>query len=415
MSHALGRHLLVELHGCPANLLNDVAALENLLIEAAHEAGATVINTTFHHFSPYGISGVVVIQESHLAIHTWPEQGFAAIDLFTCGDQTRPGLACTYLKHALKSTHGELRELKRGLINQPPSIQATSPPPSRPVHNLWFTERDENIALSLRYTGVISQSQSKYQKIEILDTYGYGRMLVLDGKIMCTERDECVYHEMIAHVPALLHPKPQHALIIGGGDGGAARELCRHQNLETITIVEIDAQVVETARKYLPTLAAGFTDPRVELHTGNGITFIQDCVHNTYDLILIDAQGADELISEPFYNHVHQCLTSDGILVAQISPPVLFDPTFAQTIGALQPAFGSQNIHPYLAFIPTYATGMLCFALATKGKIHPINDFPLGLASEFEKKHPLQYYTPDIHTACFALPPFVKNMIGTTS
>ena len=167
MSHALGRHLLVDLHGCPTNLLNDVAALENLLIEAAHKAGATVINTTFHHFSPYGVSGVVVIQESHLAIHTWPEQGFAAIDLFTCGDQTRPDLACTYLKHALQSTHSEIRQLTRGQISQPPPLPTPSLAPSEPVHNLWFTERDENIALSLRHTGVISQTQSEYQKIEI--------------------------------------------------------------------------------------------------------------------------------------------------------------------------------------------------------------------------------------------------------
>ncbi|MDP6037311.1 MAG: polyamine aminopropyltransferase [Candidatus Latescibacteria bacterium] len=415
MSHALGQHLLAELHGCPANLLNDVAALENLLIEAAHKAGATVINTTFHHFSPFGVSGVVVIQESHLAIHTWPEQGFAAIDLFTCGDQTRPGLACTHLKHALQSTHGEIRQLKRGQISQAPNLPPATPAPTDPVHNLWFTQRDKNIALSLRHTGVISQTQSEYQKIEILDTYGYGRMLVLDGQIMCTERDECVYHEMIAHVPALLHPNPQHALIIGGGDGGAARELCRHHNLETITIVEIDAQVVETSRLYLPTLAAGFTDPRVELHTDNGISFIQNCADSTYDLILIDAQGADELISEPFYTHIRRCLTSTGILVAQISPPVLFDPVFAQTIGAQQSAFGALNIHPYTAFIPTYATGMLCFSLATKNNRHPIDDFQIAHASEFAKKHPLQYYTPEIHTACFALPPFVKNMIGATS
>ncbi len=114
MSHALSKHLLVDLHGCPADLLNDVAALETVMVEAAQRAGATVINSMFHHFSPFGVSGVVVIQESHLTIHTWPEQGFAAIDLFTCGTQTRPRRALTHLKRALQCTQIEVRQFMRG-------------------------------------------------------------------------------------------------------------------------------------------------------------------------------------------------------------------------------------------------------------------------------------------------------------
>ena len=114
MSHALSKHLLVDLYGCPADLLNDVTALETVMIEAAQRAGATVINSMFHHFSPFGVSGVVVIQESHLTIHTWPEQGFAAVDLFTCGTQTKPRRALTHLKRALQSTQIEVRQFRRG-------------------------------------------------------------------------------------------------------------------------------------------------------------------------------------------------------------------------------------------------------------------------------------------------------------
>ncbi|MDE2800905.1 MAG: adenosylmethionine decarboxylase [Gemmatimonadota bacterium] len=114
MSHALSKHLLVDLYGCPAGLLNDVTGLETVMIEAAQRAGATVINSMFHHFSPFGVSGVVVIQESHLTIHTWPEQGFAAIDLFTCGTQTKPRRALIHLKRALQSTRVEVRQFRRG-------------------------------------------------------------------------------------------------------------------------------------------------------------------------------------------------------------------------------------------------------------------------------------------------------------
>ena len=114
MSHALSKHLLVDLYGCPADLLNDVTGLEKVMIEAAQRAGATVINSMFHHFSPFGVSGVVVIKESHLTIHTWPEQGFAAVDLFTCGTQTKPRRALIHLKRALQCTRIEVRQFRRG-------------------------------------------------------------------------------------------------------------------------------------------------------------------------------------------------------------------------------------------------------------------------------------------------------------
>ena len=126
MPHPLGKHLLIDLYGCPADLLNDVAALETVMVEAAHRAGATVLNTTFHRFSPCGVSGVVVIQESHLTIHTWPEQGFAAIDLFTCGEQTRPRRALTYLKRTLQSEHCEVQRLVRGQGDSSPKNERPS-------------------------------------------------------------------------------------------------------------------------------------------------------------------------------------------------------------------------------------------------------------------------------------------------
>ncbi len=125
MLPALGKHLLIDLYGCPAELLNDVAALETVMIEAAHRAGTTVLNTTFHRFSPCGVSGVVVIQESHLTIHTWPEQGFVAVDLFTCGTQTKPGRALAYLKRALQSTRSDVQRIERGQ-GGPPAKSASA-------------------------------------------------------------------------------------------------------------------------------------------------------------------------------------------------------------------------------------------------------------------------------------------------
>ena len=115
--NALGRHILVEFYECSPELMNDVVHIENSMVAAAETAGATVINSTFHHFSPYGVSGVVVIQESHLAIHTWPEYGYAAVDLFTCGDSVDPWVSYTFLKEAFEAGHGSSMELRRGQLN----------------------------------------------------------------------------------------------------------------------------------------------------------------------------------------------------------------------------------------------------------------------------------------------------------
>ena len=115
---ALGRHILVEFFGCESEILNEVSTIETGMVNAAEKAGATVINSTFHHFSPYGVSGVVVIQESHLAIHTWPEYQYSAVDLFTCGDSVNPWVSFDFLKEAFKATSYSALEMRRGSVDQ---------------------------------------------------------------------------------------------------------------------------------------------------------------------------------------------------------------------------------------------------------------------------------------------------------
>ena len=114
--HALGRHLVLELNGCNPKLLNDVKRVEDIMVAAAKLAKATIVGSHFHQFSPFGISGVVVIAESHVAIHTWPEHGYAAVDIFTCGDTLSPDVAAQYLVQKFQSRQPSLMELKRGLI-----------------------------------------------------------------------------------------------------------------------------------------------------------------------------------------------------------------------------------------------------------------------------------------------------------
>ncbi|HRO67221.1 MAG TPA: adenosylmethionine decarboxylase, partial [Pseudobdellovibrionaceae bacterium] len=156
MMNALGRHILVEFNGCDADIMNDVSVIEKEMVDAAKTAGATVINSSFHHFSPYGVSGVVVIQESHLAIHTWPEYGYAAVDLFTCGESVDPWVSFEHLKKSFKASSFSALEMNRGSLSllkkshyNPTALRHDHPvtPQMRVERNVWFTDKDENQAL----------------------------------------------------------------------------------------------------------------------------------------------------------------------------------------------------------------------------------------------------------------------------
>ncbi|MEM6726285.1 MAG: adenosylmethionine decarboxylase, partial [Bacteroidota bacterium] len=298
---ALGRHILVEFFKCDSDILNEPSIIEKAMIEAAREADATLINSTFHHFSPYGVSGVVVIQESHLAIHTWPEYQYAAVDVFTCGDVINPWTAFDFLEKAFKASHGSAMEINRGQLDllQRIDFQLTGEEPNkadlqalRLKREVWFTDRNEDVAFSIRHKGSpLFREKTPFQTVKVFDTYAYGKMLTIDGMVMTTARDEHSYHEMLIHPPMLLHADPKNVLVIGGGDGGSIRELVKHDLLEKVTMVEIDEAVVRASKTFLPTLSKAFDHPKVDLIIGDGIEFVRKSAAGTYDLVIVD--GSD--------------------------------------------------------------------------------------------------------------------------
>lgn len=424
---ALGRHVLVEFYDCSPDILNDVIAIENNMVAAAKEAGATVINSTFHHFSPFGVSGVVVIQESHLAIHTWPEYRYAAVDLFTCGEPVDPWISYNYLKNAFQAGHGSSMEISRGQLNllEPSKIdipglreQAEEKiPVPKYTRNIWFTERNDYIALSFRHKGdPLFRKQSEFQKVEIYDTYQFGKMLICDGAIMCAEKDEHGYHEMISHVPLFTHPNPKRVLVIGGGDGGAVREIVRHDNIDKVILVEIDEVVVEASKEHIPSLASALNHPKLELIIDDGIKYVSGAGNESFDIVLIDSTDpvgpALGLFNVDFYKQVHRILTSQGIMVAQSESPRFNIPVFKEIFAAHKNVFGQDHVYTYLAFIPTYPTGMWSFSFCSKGNLHPVNDLRIAESKRFSLNHKLNYYDEDIHRAAFVLPRFVQEMIG---
>jgi spermidine synthase len=280
---------------------------------------------------------------------------------------------------------------------------------------LQFTEYWQGrTGLSIGLREVLYSETSAFQRVEVFETDILGRALALDGAVMFTEFDEFVYHEMIAHPALSLLHDARRVLIIGGGDGGAAREALRHPDIETLDLVDIDEMVAEVARRFFPNVSSSLSDPRLALHIQDGRAFVEEA-KGDYDLIVVDSTDpfgvAEALFSRGFYESCRRLLAPKGILVAQSESP--FDPSQRDVVEKVSRSF--REIFPiaatYLAFIPTYATGMWSFTLASK-RLHPLRDYDGEGAGKRLKGFGLKYYNPEIHRAAFALPTFVRHLIS---
>jgi spermidine synthase len=426
--NALGRHILVEFTGCNADILNDVSAIEKSMIQAAQTAGATVISSNFHHFSPWGVSGVVVIQESHLAIHTWPEYNYASVDLFTCGETVDPWVSFEVLKKAFEATTYSAIEMNRGSLNlmkksdyKPTNVRIdpanqVNPEKISIQRNVWFTDKDDMQALSLRYTGdVLFNETTPFQQVRVFDTLAYGKMLAINNMVMCTERDEFHYHEMIVHPAAQLSKKLKNVLVIGGGDGGTIREVFKYGSVESATMVEIDGAVIDASKKYLNTMNVEFSNPKLNLIVGDGIEFVRNAKPGTFDLVIVDGSDpvgpAKGLFTKEFYSDCARVLTDDGLLVTQGESPMFHTTTFVELNHCLKDIFGMQKVHTMLFHATTYPSGMWSLMMASKKAISPKTDIDKAKTAEFVKQKKLKYYNEDLHTAAFCLPNFVKDLI----
>ncbi|MDY0280009.1 MAG: polyamine aminopropyltransferase [Salinivirgaceae bacterium] len=422
---ALGKHILVEFNGCKPEIMNDVSFIEKSMVDAAVKSGATVINSTFHHFSPYGVSGVVVIQESHLAIHTWPEYGYAAVDLFTCGDTVNPWVSFDELKTRFGAKNYSALELKRGSVNLLERLdfdlrgnreQISDVVKPQYKRNVWFTDKDENQALSLRHSGdVLYEKQSPYQKVKVINTYGYGKALTIDNMFMCTEKDEYHYHEMITHPAVLAHGAVKKVLVIGGGDGGTIRELFKHRSIEHVDMVEIDDAVIEASKLHLPTLSAAFSHPKLNLVIGDGIKFAADASEASYDLVIVDGSDpvgpSEGLFSNEFYKNCKRILNDNGLLVVQGESPKFNTETFAELNVCLKEIYGKTKVNTLLFNIPTYPSGVWSIQIGSKGNVNP-KVIDIANADTFISNNIMHYYNPELHAAAFVLPTYVKRLLN---
>ncbi|MDV2684563.1 polyamine aminopropyltransferase [Alkalihalophilus sp. As8PL] len=272
---------------------------------------------------------------------------------------------------------------------------------------LWFTEKQtERFGITAKIKRTLHSEKTDFQQLDVVETEEFGNMLVLDGMVMTTEKDEFVYHEMVAHVPLFTHPNPKNVLVVGGGDGGVIREVLKHPSVERATLVEIDGKVIEYSKKYLPTIAGALDDARVDVQVDDGFMHIAKA-ENEYDVIMVDSTEpvgpAVKLFEKGFYEGISRALKEDGIFVAQTDNPWFHKDLLTQVQRDVREIFPITRV--YTANIPTYPSGLWTFTMGSK-KHDPL-EVPEERFHEIETK----YYTKDLHKASFALPKFVSDLV----
>lgn len=272
---------------------------------------------------------------------------------------------------------------------------------------VWFTEKQTpDLAISCRVTKVLCSEQTPFQKLAVVETVEFGRMLLLDNVIQTTVKDEFVYHEMIAHVGLNTHPNPRQVLVIGGGDGGSIREVVKHPTVEKARMVEIDGRVIEAAKEFLPEISCGYADPRVEIMVDDGIKHVKE--HNyVYDMIIVDSTDpvgpAEGLFNEAFYNNVYSALKEDGLFVAQTESPFFNRKLITDIHRVLQGIFPVVRL--FMGYVPTYPGGLWTFTMGSK-KYDPV-EADLDRIIDLNTR----YYSPAVHRSSFVLPPFVEELV----
>ncbi|MBQ5563309.1 MAG: polyamine aminopropyltransferase [Clostridia bacterium] len=277
---------------------------------------------------------------------------------------------------------------------------------------MWYTEEQtNNVRFSIRCDKQKYSAQSDFQRIEIFSTPEFGDILVLDDRIMLTQKDEFIYHEMISHVPMAVNPDIKNVLVIGAGDGGTVRELTKYKSIEKIDMVEIDRMVVDACKEFLPTVASKLNDHRVHIFIDDGLRFVRH-VENKYDLIIVDSTDpfgpGEGLFTTEFYGNCYKALTSDGILVNQHESPFYntYSKSMKQAHKKILQFFPIVKV--YQAHIPTYPSGHWLFGFASK-KFHPVNDLDVGKWNRIGID--TDYYNTRLHKGCFALPTYVTKQL----
>ncbi|CAA90820.1 spermidine synthase Srm1 [Schizosaccharomyces pombe] len=276
----------------------------------------------------------------------------------------------------------------------------------REINNMWPGQ-----AMTLKVKKVLYAGKSKYQDVLVFESETYGHVLVLDGAIQATERDEFSYQEMIAHLALNSHPNPKKVLVIGGGDGGVLREVVKHECVEEAILCDIDEDVIKVSKQYLPEMSAGFNHPKVKVHIGDGFKFLQD-YQNTFDVIITDSSDpdgpAEALFQKPYFQLLSDALRGGGVITTQAECMWIHLGVISNVLTAVKTVF--PNVRYAYTTIPTYPSGSIGFVVASKDASIDLSK-PLRKWSPEEENKLCKYYNSEIHAASFVLPTFARDVV----
>jgi len=275
----------------------------------------------------------------------------------------------------------------------------------------WFSEIGPmwpGQCMSLEVEEILFEGRSDFQDICVFKSKTYGTVLALDGLIQLTERDEHGYQEMMVHLPLCAHPNPKKVLIIGGGDGGVLREICKHSSVEEIEMCEIDKMVPEVSKKYLPTMSTHFNDPRLKLHFADGCKFLESKTKE-YDVIIVDSSDpigpAEVLFERPFYISLRNALKDGGIVATQAECLWLHLDIIKALVKQSKELFSTAE-YAYTT-VPTYPSGQIGFVICSLRT----DDFTAAVPAHGVDGGNLRYYNADVHKASFVLPEFARKAL----
>ncbi|MBD3422758.1 MAG: polyamine aminopropyltransferase [Chitinivibrionales bacterium] len=277
---------------------------------------------------------------------------------------------------------------------------------------IWLQSLSEGTAgITIKARHAVYTGASPLQKIEVFDTYRFGRILLLGGVIVLTERDEHIYHEMITHPALLMHPDPQRVCIIGGGDGGCAREVLRHSDVQEVTVIEIDKHVTDIITTYFPKLAESFSSDKISLRIEDGCAYLQSA-GAAFDVIVVDSYDpggpVQSLETASFYELVRARLTDNGIAVFQTDSPESRSSVLQTTVQRISPYFGGYRV--YLCPMPSFPGGQCSFVVAA---VHKSRLEHFDASRYRQTAHLCAYYNDAIHRGATALPQHIKQLVET--
>ena len=417
-----GLHLTGDLFecSCSAFTLTDLDALSTLCRKATLDAKLTIVDEKWHVFpdwngQPGGITGTILLAESHLAIHTWPERRGVTLDVYVCNfteDNTaKAEQLFDTLTVAFRPQNQVVNRIERGdLAGGHASAAATADAAHSQLSFDWLNAHS---GYGFTVKEKLAEIESPYQRVEVFDTHQFGRLFRLDGRLMTSEGDEFFYHECMTHPAALSHPNPESVLVIGGGDGGSSEELFKHPSVKRIVMAELDPVVIDVSRRFLGAIHKGaLDDPRLEIRIGDGYEFVKSTTER-FDMIVLDLTDPDtpafHLYSEEFFRMCQGRLKPGGMMTLHLGSPVYQADTVRKNAASLRKVF--KQVAPMSLFIPLYGS-LWCLAVASD-TLDPRVVEADTIAQRMTERNlaDLRYYHPAMHPALFTLPRFVQEMV----